>query len=294
MRVRAKQVLLNIVAATPALRAVRRLRDQIRPSNDVDATVQGILDRLRVRREKIGDERIRGGDLLEIGSGVEFGLALLLVHLGARRVVNVEIDPHDFVWRSALYRLLVERARRSTPSLDLGWPPEGLIEEPGGKVVRPDPAKITLHLGRSAASMPEQDESFDVTFSVSVLQHIRRKDLPRVASELYRLTRPGGVGYHRIDLRDLESPEPFGHLQYTEKEYLLMYGNRRAYTNRFRMDDLRAIFQRAGFPEVRFEDIKLYEDEERFDKMRPFLAEEFRKKDRAMLLARSCMLVLRR
>lgn len=73
-----------------------------------------------------------------------------------------------------------------------------------------------------------------------------------------------------------------------------MYGNRRAYTNRYRMDDLAAIFGRAGFPEVRFEDIKSYEDDGRLERMRPSFAEEFRAKDRAMLLARSCMLVLTR
>ncbi len=293
MGVHRKEVLLNLVAGTPGLRGVRRIRDRIRPRRDTDETVQVILDRLSVRRQKIGDERIRGAALLEIGSGTEFGLALFLVHLGSRKVVNVEIDRDGFIWRSELYRRLVERAAEATPPLDLGWPPVGLLEEDDG-LVRPDPAWISLYLGQSAAKVPEPDESFDVTFSVSVLQHIRRKDLPDAAGELYRVTKPGGVGYHRVDLTDLEHSEPFGHLQYTEDEYLRMYGNRRAYTNRYRMDDLAEIFERAGFPEVRFEDIKTYEDDGRLDMMRPSFAEEFRAKDRAMLLARSCMLVLRR
>ena len=294
MGAQAKQVLLNIVAATPAIRVARRVRNVVRPRADLDKAADGILDRLQRRRTWIGDDRIRGGSVLEIGSGVNFGLALLLVHLGARRVVNVEIDRDGFIRQPDLYRRLSERARHVDPALDLAWPPVGLLEDDDRRAVRPDPARITLYLGRSAADIPEPDESFDVTFSVSVLQHVRRRDIAAVAGELYRVTRHDGVGYHRVDLTDLESGDPLEHLGYTEPEYLRMYGNRRAYTNRLRMDDLGLIFERAGFRDVHFEDIKSFDDAGRLARMRPNLAAEFRGKSDEMLLARSCMLVIRR
>jgi hypothetical protein len=149
MRVEPKQVLLNTIASfRPAYRIARWVSD-LRHTPDDERIVQEVLDRFRVRRATMGD-RIPGGDVLEIGSGREFGLAILLAHLGARRVVNVEIEPHGFIRSSAFYRLLVERARCECPGIT--WPPDGVIEE--GSRVRPDPGRITLHLGCSAAEIP--------------------------------------------------------------------------------------------------------------------------------------------
>jgi len=41
---------------------------------------------------------------------------------------------------------------------------------------------------------PYPDEYFDITFSNQVFEHI--KDIDRVAGEIYRITKKGGVGYH--------------------------------------------------------------------------------------------------
>jgi SAM-dependent methyltransferase len=291
MRPDVRQVLLNAIAGTPVLNALRRTRDLFR-SADHEAVAAAVLDRFRLRRETMSDDRIRGADLLEIGSGREFGLALLLVALGARRVVNVEIERYGFLYEGALYRLLVERARAA--GCDARWPPDGLRELPGRRTVRPDDRRVTVHLGRSAASIPEPDAAFDVTFSVSVLQHVRRKDLPAVARELYRVTRRGGRGYHRVDLAAMETKNPFRHLCYDDRAYTAMYGHRDTYTNRHRMDDLERIFREAGFQEVRFEDVRLHEDRASFEATRPAFSPEFAGKPAEMLLARSCMLVLGR
>ncbi len=291
MRPDATQRLLNMIAGTPVFNVLRRVRDLRRPP-DHGAVASAVLDRWRIRREVMGDERIRGASLLEIGSGREFGLALLLVASGARRVVNVEIDPHGFIHSPAFYRLLIERARAA--GCDVRWPPEGLRESEEGREVRPDGSRIVLHLGQSAASIPEHDGTFDLTFSVAVLQHIRRRDLPSVARHLYRVTRPGGRGYHRVDLRDLESENPFRHLCYDEAAYSAMYGHRVSYTNRYRMDDLERIFRAAGFDEVRFEDVRLHEGRALFEATRPEFSPEFSGRSTDLLLANSCMLVLGR
>ncbi len=285
-----KQILLNCLAGTPAFRLLRRMRDARRKPN-YEAIVRYMLDRLRVRRAFIGDERIAGATMLEIGSGKEFGLALLLLGIGARRVVNIEIDPYGFLRDAALYRLLVEKA--AAEGVPLSWPPDGLLLE--GDRVRPDPKRITLHLGRSAASIPEPDGAFDLTFSVSVLQHVRRNDVVPLARELFRLTRPGGKGYHRIDLVDLyhKRTEPFRHLCYAPEQYERMYSRRGTYSNRFRTDDFERIFREAGFREINFEDVRK-EDAERFARWRPSFHEEFRDKDPEILRTTICMLVATR
>lgn len=290
MKTEPKQVLLNCLAGTPVLSLLRRARDA-RKKPDYGAIVDYMLDRLRVRREFMGDPRIAGADMLEIGSGKELGLALLLLAIGARRVVNIEIDPYGFIDDAALYRLLVERA--SAQGVPLSWPPTGLVVD--GDRVRPDGTRLALHLGRSAASIPEPDGAFDITFSVSVLQHVRRADVAPLARELACVTRPGGMGYHRIDLVDLyhKRTEPFRHLCYSHAQYERMYGRRGTYSNRYRMDDFERIFREAGFREVAFEDVRRVEAE-RLARWLPDFHEEFRHKDPEILRATICMLVATR
>jgi 2-polyprenyl-3-methyl-5-hydroxy-6-metoxy-1,4-benzoquinol methylase len=44
-----------------------------------------------------------------------------------------------------------------------------------------------------ARELPFADASFDAVFSYSVLQHLAKEDVPRVAAELRRVLRPGGL-----------------------------------------------------------------------------------------------------
>jgi SAM-dependent methyltransferase len=248
-----------------------------------------------VRRRWIGDERIRGACLLEIGSGTEFCLAVLLLATGARRIVNVEIDSYRFINSAALYQRLVERAAEET-DLAISWPPAGLIIENDGATVRPDPQLITLHLGRSAAIVPEPDGSVDVTFSVAVLEHVRGKAMRHVARELYRLTRQGGVGYHSVDLADHYSrlTDPFRFLRLTPLEYQLMYSHRGSSSNRLRIDDIEAIYRDSGFSEVDRTDVRVYHDRDRFETWRREFRPEFRDRDPEMLRALHFMLVVKK
>ncbi|MDM7916531.1 MAG: methyltransferase domain-containing protein [Candidatus Eisenbacteria bacterium] len=270
------------------------MRNARRPPRDDAKVAREALGRLQVRREFIGDSRIEGATLLEIGSGREFSLALLLLALGARRVINVEIDPFGFIDDASYYRVLVAAAREE--GLPIDWPPAGLIEEPGGSRVRPNPARIALHIGRSAATIPEPDGSVDVTFSVAVLEHVSADAMPFVASELCRLTRPGGVGYHRVDLADHYSrrTEPFRMLQYSPREYRWMYGRRGSSSNRLRMDDIVSIYRSAGFSKVGVEDVRRFADVERFDCWVSRFHPDFRDGDRDMLRTLEFMLVLER
>ena len=293
-RLNPKDVALNALAGLgPVRESLRRVRDRNRPV-DYERVVEYSLNRLRVRREFIGEERIRDATLLEIGSGPEVCVALLLLACGARRLVNVEIDPYRFITDPELYRRLVDRAQGE--GFGISWPPAGLKVDGDGRAVRPDPERIVLYLGRSAASIPEPDGSADVTFSVAVLEHVGRGAMRSVATELFRLTKPGGVGYHRIDLVDHyhRRDDPFRFLRMGPVEYRLMYGNRGSSSNRYRLDDFERIFREAGFSEVGFEDVRSHDDDERFARSLAGFHEDFRNRDREMLRALECMLVIKR
>jgi SAM-dependent methyltransferase len=291
MRLSARDVTLNVLAGFGSVRApLRKFRDRRRPP-DYEKIAAYTLDRLRVRREFIGDGRIAGSALLEIGSGQEFGLALLLLALGAKRIVNAELDSYRFIRDPGFYRLLIERA--SAARLPISWPPRGLVEARDG-TVGPDPEWITLHLGRSASSIPEASDSIDVTFSVAVLEHIHRDAMPGVARELFRLTRPGGIGYHRVDLVDHYSrrANPFRFLGLTSTEYRLMYANRGSSSNRLRIDDIEHLYKKAGFSRVEHADVHRYEDLRQFEIWRKGFQEEFRDRDPDHLRATDFMLTL--
>ena len=47
------------------------------------------------------------------------------------------------------------------------------------------------------------DDSVDVLYSCSVLQHIRKNEFDDTVKEMIRITKPGGVMYHMVDLKDM-------------------------------------------------------------------------------------------
>lgn len=292
MALEPKHLILNSLAGLEPVRdRLRKLRDRKRDPN-YPGIVDYTLQRLRVRREFIGDQRIRNASMLEIGSGPEFCLALLLLSIGAQRIVNVEIEPYAYIYDPELYRLLVRKANEAGFLLE--WPPVGLRLEDGGRRAAPDPERIDLHLGCSAASIPQPDCAFDVTFSVAVLEHVRTGDMPAVARELHRLTKPGGVGYHRVDLVDhyYRRTEPFRFLRYSQREYDLMFGQRGSSSNRMRIDDIVRVFRAAGFAKVGQEDIRLHQNRNEFEAWARRFHRDFASKDPETLRAIDFMLTL--
>jgi SAM-dependent methyltransferase len=289
MSIDPRELAINLLAAFPPLRAaLRRIRDRDR-AVDHEAIVQVALDSLATRERFFGS-RLQDADVLEIGSGRSVCLALLLLARGARRVVNVEIDPYGVCLDPALYRLLVRRAGER--GVAMSWPPLGL-QSVDGERVEPDPSCFTLYLGRSAEHVPEADESFDITISLAVLEHVLPEAMPEVARELRRLTRRGGGGWHRVDLVDHfhRHDEPFRFLRWSERAYRWMYSNRGSASNRFRLSDLERIYRDAGF-DVSFEDVQRFEDVERFERWRAEFHPDFRDRDPDELRALQCMLVI--
>jgi SAM-dependent methyltransferase len=294
MALELREVLLNLIAAVPRVRdPLRRVRDRREPADHERVAARG-LESLATRREFLGDERIRDATIVEIGSGKDACLGLLLLAIGARRVVNLDIDPYGFVADPALYRRLFELA--TAAGIPMQWPPIGLRPTRAAGVIEPDPERFALHLGRTAADIPEPDASVDVVLSLAVLEHVRPGHMLPVARELARITRPGGVGFHRIDLVDhyRRTTDPFRFLRYREHEYRWMYGNRGSSSNRFRMDDFERIFRTAGFSRIEFQDVRLYPDEARFAAWAESFDPAFRGRDARMMRACECMLVVTR
>ena len=133
--------------------------------------------------------------MLELGPGRDFTPALVLAGYGAQvTLADLYLEPWAPDYHPAFYQAV--RAAISRRHSD--WPLQAL----DGVIARSEhwtePLR-TLHCGlERLAGIP--DQSFDLTISNAVFEHLY--DVPQALRELYRVTKPGGVGCHQVDFRD--------------------------------------------------------------------------------------------
>jgi SAM-dependent methyltransferase len=89
--------------------------------------------------------------------------------------------------------------------------------------------------------------SIDYCFSNAVLEHVPKGDFVRLACELYRIMKPDGVAFHRIDLKD-HLGGGLNNLRFSESTWeSKFFTSSGFYTNRIRFNDIQRIFMKAGF-----------------------------------------------
>jgi SAM-dependent methyltransferase len=91
------------------------------------------------------------------------------------------------------------------------------------------------------------DESLDLIWSQSVLEHIKEGEFQDVVREWRRIIRPNGVCSHHIDLKD-HLGGALNNLRFSkdlwESEFMANSG---FYTNRIRYTEMLTIFEQSGF-----------------------------------------------
>lgn len=196
---------------------------------------------------------------LEIGTG-HVPIAPVAFHLlGAREVVSVDLH------RRLLTDLTSEMLRRLAAAehrlLDLY---EGLV---AADVLRERLARIGRLASRpydlldeigvhyaapgDAARMPDPDGSYDLNFSMTVLEHIRPPALWELLAETRRLLRPDGYAAHLVDPSDhFARQDPtitkINFLRYSVREWERIAGNEFGYCNRLRASQVERMFTEAG------------------------------------------------
>ncbi|HMC65445.1 MAG TPA: methyltransferase domain-containing protein [Gemmataceae bacterium] len=183
---------------------------------------------------------LRGIRILELGPGRDFTPALILAGYGADvTLADLYLERWDPHYHPAFYRAVRDEVRRSRPE----WPLDALDEV----IARGDhwagPIRTLRRSLERLSGIP--DDSFDLTISNAVFEHLY--DVPQALRELYRVTRPGGIGIHQIDYRDHNNySRPLEFL--TLPRYKL--GRDREATrrgNRFRHHEFADMFRSAGF-----------------------------------------------
>jgi SAM-dependent methyltransferase len=222
----------------------------------------------------LGSADLTGRDVLEIGPGNNFAVAILLLASGARSVVCIDRfrsrpNPAQV---EAVYRLLHERLteterERCRDVFDGRMPRTS--QDSHSRLVYLSDCGIEGAEGRVGV------EGFDLILSMAVLEHVA--SVEAAISSMERLLRPGGRMIHRVDLRSHEEDEeshPLEFLTYSPFIWRLMTSHT-GESNRQRASVYRRLLEKHGF-EIRRLEITRTIRREDVESIRPHLAPPFR------------------
>jgi len=200
---------------------------------------------------------LKGKRIFVFGYGGRFALACNLLKLGAGHVTLCEYAHMPDEKANAL--LLPEFEKYLTHSLGKTFPRDGWITLLQGDI-------------RKLAQEPMLHGS-DIVLSTSVFEHLT--DPAGILNALVKITSPGGIHLHYVDLRDHFFKYPFEMLTYPEKTWTAWL-NPTSNLNRWRLPAYRKLF------EERFSktDIQVFEhDLPAWDKIEPRVLPEFKTGD---------------
>ena len=185
---------------------------------------------------------IRGANVAELGPGVVFGAAAYLRAAGAElTVIDRWLAPWTPGYHDVIYHALIRRIEADQPTFDC-LPLRQLVSERayGPKTLRALQAPVE-------ALEALEDATFDAVLSNAVLEHIA--DPVLAFSEIYRITKPGGVGVHQVDYRDHRNFDaPLEHLFLSAKKFnALNSGVNMEYGSQRRHAAYTSLFTDAGF-----------------------------------------------
>ncbi len=178
---------------------------------------------------------------LEVGPGCNYGRAVVFACLGAKaHVVDPYLAEWDGDYHQEFYDTLLNSLAKNDAVADL-TPLRGLVEAHrflDSSIVRYEAALEYLNAPSCY---------FDFVLSTSVIEHLYN---PEAAfRELFRVTKPGGLGYHSVDFRDhLDFSQPLESLLMPDDEFEREFGFRHGECgNRLRPNELAEIIELAGF-----------------------------------------------
>ena len=184
--------------------------------------------------------------MLEIGPGINCGFAILLACYGAKPIV---VDPYPVKWDERYHLPFFQLLRSELdgrPGVDLG-PIDQLIEanDFDSRVIQRFDCPVEL--------LDLEDDSIDVVCSNAVGEHFY--DVDEAFRQLYRVTKPGGYGFHQVDFGDhRDFTRPLEYLLMSEAEFQQEFGlHRGEIGNRVRAAEMSRSITSSGLEIVNFD-----------------------------------------
>jgi SAM-dependent methyltransferase len=208
---------------------------------------------------------LAGATVLEIGPGSNFGAALFLGAFGARPVVADRfLSRWNAPYHPEFYAELRETLARSEPEADL----RGI-----DAMLRANnyPKDVIGRIESPLETLPCASNSIDAVISNAVLEHVY--GVPAAAAQLYRITRPGGIGLHQVDFRDhRDFDRPLEYLLLGEDDFARLFTRSHGECgNRWRGPEFHAALAQVGFEVLRF-DANVFSRPEYVQQLLPRLA----------------------
>lgn len=207
---------------------------------------------------------IAGGRVLEVGTGRNVNLPLALWLWGARAIVTVDLNHYlsstlvfealDFLraHEREVAQLFGARAQEAEFQTRLAQ----LRAFTGDLPSLLRLARIEYHPHTDAGALPLADKSIDFHLSHAVFEHIPATEIERILTEARRLLAPDGLLLHVIDpsdhfAHDDSSITAINFLQFDDRAWQRLAGNRFMFHNRLRSCEYLALFARVGMRVIR-------------------------------------------
>lgn len=238
-----------------------------------------------------------GSKVLEVGTGRRITLPIILWLMGAERVITVDL--HRYL-RESITRLDLEELKRC-PAEKYGLLQhrlEALRAFAGNMDSLLRLCSITYEAPADAACLAMPPKSIDYHVSYTVFEHIPADILRGILHEARRMLRPDGLAVHLIDHSDhFSHSDPsisaVNFLQYDERTWDRLAGNRYMYMNRLRADDYHGVFESAAHEIVSVDSAKDPNLLRQLELPTFRLAPRFREKSQDCLITTSSWIVSR-
>lgn len=235
---------------------LRNLKRRLVPLNKVNA--RGVLD---YGLKMVGSLKLQNYDLksktaLELGTGWEPLIPLLLRCAGCEKVITVDLHKLlDVISSKRVAEFILEE--KDHISSVTGTKPQ-IIEEfiNGISFNNMDEflktSSIEYMSPCDARSLPLQDNKIDLIVSNNVLEHIPPEILKGIFHEFHRVLKIEGKMYHQVDNNDHwsytdSSISCVNFLKYNEKMWKILNSNPIDYQNRLRHFEYLDLLQQSGF-----------------------------------------------
>jgi hypothetical protein len=188
-------------------------------------------------------EYLKDKVLLEVGPGQDFGISLVLMGFGLKKMLLIDkfFCKWDENFHPVYYRTLLKKVEHYYPEID--------FSDLKNVINCNDHVSERFELlATGLENIPDiPDESVDITFSNACFEHLT--DTEAAIKELGRITKPGGIGFHQIDFRDHRNfDEPLEFLTMPDIIFNRVFALSKGYLgNRLRYNDFAHYFKTSGF-----------------------------------------------
>jgi hypothetical protein len=253
-----QKTLENVPAGRALYTQAQRHFGGLRHLNVAGKVAQGnrLLEAFRKANQTVTDM-----EAVEIGTGWVPIVPMLFWLHGLRSCVTYDIE--DLLCRHLIHdsaSQLIDHFEHGATG-DSGLQPPGLRERLSALRAKLDSRvdcnellrlfRIFPHAPTDAGATGHKDNSVDLVFSNTVLQHVPVEEIRRIYSEAFRILKPGAWMLHHIDPSDMfshadTSLSGVDFLQYSEQEFA-KYNTRFCYQNRLRAPQHQRLCLEAGF-----------------------------------------------